>query len=168
MTHQLQYLKFASRILVLDDGKLIEQGTFEELSNKKDGHLKRLLDEYSVKEHDQQKTASKKKQTTTTTQQDDAEMEKFAKLMQEEERAKGFISMKVIWTYIQSGGGIIIVLLVGLFFAINQLALASSEIWMSFWVDMRFPVLNNWIFPWSYIIIYSGIGVVASVITFFR
>src|SRR5690606_35245514 len=118
VTHQLQYLKFASRIFVIDDGKLIEQGTYEDLSNKKDGHLKRLLDEYSVKEHEKQKKndLEDQEENETTTSKAETEMKKFAKLMQDEERAKGFISLKAIWQYIRSGGGIIVFLLVALFF----------------------------------------------------
>lgn len=170
VTHQLQYLKYASRIIVIDDGKIIEQGTFDELSTKKDGHLQRLLAEYSVQSHEQQekKETEKKQETNKDSKKEEEEKAKNAKLMQEEERAKGFISMKVIWAYIQAGGGPLVLLFVLIFFAINQFALVASDIWMSLWIEQTFPVLNSWIYPWSYMIIYAGIGISSSIITFFR
>lgn len=105
VTHQLQYLRFASRIAVFEDGKILEQGTYEELLNKKDGHLQRLVAEYTVKEtdedkeKDEQKTKNKETGKAKEYKETDEERKKLAKLVQQEEREKGFVALKVIWNY---------------------------------------------------------------------
>ncbi|MCF8331786.1 MAG: ABC transporter ATP-binding protein/permease [Bacteroidales bacterium] len=45
IAHRLSTLQYADNIFVLDDGKLVEKGKWEELKAKPNGHLRRLLDE---------------------------------------------------------------------------------------------------------------------------
>lgn len=102
VTHQLQYLRYADHIVYIDNGVIIEQGTYQELINKKDGALQKLLSEYTTQEETREKTEKeenlKRKQLCL-----DEEKLKKAKLVKEEERAKGAISFKVIRDYTQYG-----------------------------------------------------------------
>lgn len=42
----------------------------------------------------------------------------------------------------------------------------ASAVWMAIWIANIFPSLNNWIYPWGYMIIYASIAVAQGVITF--
>ena len=42
VTHSLTYLSQVDEILVMNDGKIIEQGSYEKLINR-DGHLAKLM-----------------------------------------------------------------------------------------------------------------------------
>ena len=107
VTHQLGYLRFATKVIVVDDGKILEQGTYEELVIKKDGQLQRLLSEYTAKDNkDEKKDKTKTKAEETKEkkyEETEEERKKLAKLMADEERARGSISLRVIWDYCAYG-----------------------------------------------------------------
>lgn len=46
ITHQLLHTTDADKIIVLDQGKVVQQGTFTELKNEEEGVFRRLLDQY--------------------------------------------------------------------------------------------------------------------------
>ena len=43
IAHRLSTIRSADRIAVLQDGKIVEEGTFEELSEKPDGYFRSLM-----------------------------------------------------------------------------------------------------------------------------
>lgn len=175
VTHQLQYLRFASKIIVIDDGKIIETGTYDELVNKKDGHLQRLLEEYTAKESKDDKQEKTEKKLLEEESKDglqnnlsDEERKRLARLMKDEERARGSISLKVIWDYCSYGGGIFAIILILLAYGVSQATTTFSDYWVGYWTDKSIPAMNEWIFPWSYIIVYCGIGIAQGVFNFIK
>ena len=42
IAHRMSTIQKCNRIVVVHKGKVVEDGTFEELSNKQDGHFARL------------------------------------------------------------------------------------------------------------------------------
>lgn len=93
VTHQIQYLKYADHIILLDDGVVAEQGSYNELMEKKDGALSALVNEYLVKdkeEDEQAKGTEHKTEETVEVKPADAKVDEDAgKLTQAEERMKG-------------------------------------------------------------------------------
>lgn len=110
VTHQLQYLKYATHVVVINNGEIHEQGTYEELLNKKDGLLQRLIAEYTVQEKEQEEEKKEDKQKKSEEiakekeyKESEEERKKLAKLVQDEERTRGAISWRVIWDYFWYG-----------------------------------------------------------------
>ena len=44
----------------------------------------------------------------------------------------------------------------------------SADYWISIWTDGGVPLFNNWNYPWGYIIVYVGLGIVQAIINFFK
>lgn len=173
VTHQLDCIKYASNIIVIEHGKIVEMGTYNQLLEKKDGHLQKLIKEHTAKEskHDEQLD-------DFTEVKDPIQERKRAlsivkgitegTLMQVEERFQGAVSWKVLWSYFKHGGGVFVFLLIIFFYWFNQVSYVSSDIWISLWVQHTFKALNEWRYPWGYLFVYSGIGLVTSVISLIR
>lgn len=100
VTHQLQYLTKADHIIVLEEGEIIEQGTYHELSTKEKGFLAELLNKYTskeeeeveVKEEEKKKDEKDEKEKVKEEKEDkkkEKKKEENAKLIKEEERARG-------------------------------------------------------------------------------
>lgn len=166
--HQLQFLKYATRIIVLHEGRIIETGTFEELSSKQDGHLRKLLDEFTVQE--EAITAATAQEEKKANDQVKPEMKvvqepkKGGRLMQEEERSTGGLSFSVVWAYIMAAGGPIALLFNFGLFSTAQLGILAGDWWLSQWSSGKFSYLTTA----QMLGIYGGIGGVSLVLVLFR
>jgi len=47
ITHRLEYLKHYDRIILMENGEIVDQGTYQEITNKPDGKLRRFIEENS-------------------------------------------------------------------------------------------------------------------------
>lgn len=187
VTHQLQFVNQADYIVMMGNGTILEQGTYQELMNKENGNLRRLLDEHLTREkHDDEeeeeeelvKPSEKKEENVAlvaapdTAAADAKKEEKPAeekkkndgKLISQEERQSGNTALRVLWDYSMHIGGPITVPLLFIVFVIAQLGMVSADIWLSFWSSNRF----GWLTWQQYLGIYGGIGGVSVVIIFFR
>lgn len=134
VTHQLHFLSSADTIVVIDDGKIIETGTFEELNQKKDGHLQQLIKKFLT--HEEKKNEEEKEKSNEDTdevskqltKEEEEEIKERARLVQDEERATGGVSISVFWDYAKAAG-VIVVILILLVFALAQVALVSPDVW---------------------------------------
>lgn len=102
VTHQLQYARYANRIVVMQDGKVLEQGTFDELANLENGQMRKLMDEYNLHKHEEEEKQEEVKPLTTATAdpvKKEEPKKSNGKLMQEEERGKGSFAISIIFKY---------------------------------------------------------------------
>lgn len=110
VTHQVQYLKYATQILVMDNGEIKEQGTFDELIKNKDSYLNSVLEDYNArdaKKDDDEFVPEPLRRKRAfgmarTVASDDVKKEK-GKIIQAEERKTGLVSLKVLWNYSWNG-----------------------------------------------------------------
>ena len=45
--HRLEYLKHYDRIILMENGEIVDQGTYQEVLNKENGKLKKFIEENS-------------------------------------------------------------------------------------------------------------------------
>ncbi|KAL4600290.1 hypothetical protein ACB092_11G188100 [Castanea dentata] len=154
VTHQVEFLPAADLILVMQNGRIVQAGQFEELLKQKIGfedlvgaHSQALDSILSVENSsrtsespiadDESNTDSTSNAELLRTQHDSEHnlsfeiTEKGAKLVQDEEREKGSIGKEVYWSYltIVKGGALVpFILLAHLSYQVLQVA---SNYWMA-------------------------------------
>lgn len=166
-THQLQYLPYADHILVLDQGKQVFYGKYTELV---DNQAKFPSLELSSTEmitaslsrddgtegereltHKYDKNWMKRKNSKGEQVDDNGNTVK--KIIVDEDRVEGKLSMKLIWRYILSGGTFMG--LSALFLAVLSQAISMiTDYWLKWWaVDAFFDSQRNIKYVWIFAIL---------------
>jgi ATP-binding cassette subfamily C (CFTR/MRP) protein 4 len=166
-THQLQYLPYADRILVLDQGKQVFYGKYAELvsnqakfpslelsskeaiavaAGKDDGK-----EAAQVVAHKYDKNWMKRKNSKG--EQVDEKGNAVKKIIVDEDRVEGKLSMRLIWRYIISGGTFMG--LSALFLAVlSQIISMITDYWLKWWaVDAFFDSQRNVKYVWIFAIL---------------
>lgn len=133
VTNQLQCLTRCDTIIALGKGgRVLEQGTYDNLINNKDGEVTRILKGIAPS----RKSQKKEEQAAEEAGIDDKKgvpSKEHKKLMTKEERATGTVKLNVYVSYIQAGGGYL--LFFGVFFAfiLSTGANVATSVWVSIW-----------------------------------
>ncbi|XP_012525065.2 probable multidrug resistance-associated protein lethal(2)03659 isoform X2 [Monomorium pharaonis] len=145
VTHQLQYLRNVSRIIVLKDGAIQAEGTFDELGSM-GVDFGRLLDnqEKTDEKTSQPPSASVSRSNSRTASitslssfmtndtSKQAEPEEVAEM-----RTVGNVSGQVYTGYFRAGGGWCIIFLVALLCVFTQLAASGGDFFITIWVNIE-------------------------------
>jgi len=109
VTHQVQYLETADHILVLDNGAIISEGTYSQLS-KNDTFFSKLITD--ARQSDEQSSfpsaSSDNRNTELFYRTDDEGVERAA-----EDKVKGAVSLDVYWQYLREGAKLVALLVFG-------------------------------------------------------
>ena len=109
VTHQVQYLETADHILVLDNGAIISEGTYSQLS-KNDTFFSKLITD--ARQSDEQSSfpsaSSDNRNTELFYRTDDEGVERA-----EEDKVKGAVSLDVYWQYLKEGAKLVALLVFG-------------------------------------------------------
>ncbi|KAL5574201.1 hypothetical protein UlMin_023798 [Ulmus minor] len=148
VTHQVEFLPAADLILVMQNGKIAQEGTFEELLKQNIGfevlvgaHSQALLQNYILKAENTSKTnqtpeAESNSVSSSFYTRHESEhnleiTEKEGKLVQDEEREKGSIGKEVYSTYLTTIKGGILVPIIILAQSSFQVLQIASNYWMA-------------------------------------
>ncbi|KAL3283452.1 hypothetical protein HHI36_006596 [Cryptolaemus montrouzieri] len=133
VTHQLQYLKEADHIVVLNKGTIEAQGTFQQLSNSKLDFTKLFPeDEESINTQKQEKICRNKSKDL---KQEDENEEKICSTTEIEGINK--YDGSIFWYYVNSSGNVLSVGLIVLLLIICQLFLNLSDYWLTVWSEQE-------------------------------
>ncbi|KAJ0758078.1 putative ABC-type xenobiotic transporter [Helianthus annuus] len=160
VTNQLHFLSQVDRILLVHQGMVAEEGSYEELSQN--GVLfQRLMEnagkmeEYVEEQEDAGDSDSEtSKPVTNDALAQDSGKKKEAKsvLIKQEERETGVVSFNVLKRYKDAlGGWWVVVILLGCYAATETLRILGST-WLSIWTDESTPKIYS---PLFYNIIYA-------------
>ncbi|KAJ3270847.1 hypothetical protein HDV01_007396 [Terramyces sp. JEL0728] len=126
-THQLHYLQEVDEIIVLEQGSLVEYGTFAELNSKPDGILCKMLEAYRFDEEVEKKEEKEK------VKEKKEEVEIGKEFIAKEEKNDGGIKFEVYWTYLKN-------------LSIPMLAVLSVLYFMSLGIQIFLPI---WLSKWT-------------------
>lgn len=149
VTNQLHFLSQVDKIILVHDGMVKEEGTFEELSNngplfqklmENAGKIEEYVEDKENEESSENLDSKAIADRRTNGVPDDhipANRKKEGKsvLIKQEERETGVVSWKVLKRYQNALGGMWVVLILFLCYVLTEALRISSSTWLSFWTD---------------------------------
>ncbi|GMH31056.1 hypothetical protein Nepgr_032899 [Nepenthes gracilis] len=149
VTNQLHFLSEVDKIILVHDGVIQEQGTFEELSNSGMMFQKLMenagkLEEYAEKRQDAENNDQSTSKPVANglvndmakgpiTQQKSKEGKSV--LIKQEERETGVVSWNVLKRYKDALGGLWVVIILLMCYVLTETLRISSSTWLSLWTD---------------------------------
>lgn len=179
VTNQLQCLQHCDAVVSLGRGRVIEQGTYEDLMSNQSGAVRRLIKELkgaepSKKEKkedtppvvvDEVKSLDDTVHDEPLVQEADETEKMEATLVTQEERTIGAVKPAIYAAYVNAGGGTGRFGVVFLFFILCTATQLFTTVWVSIWSSdpmyTRQPVS-------FYLGIYAAIAIALGIFTFFR
>jgi ABC-type multidrug transport system fused ATPase/permease subunit len=160
-THHLNYLRQCDYIIVLKDGEVREEGTFDDLMSAK-GECFRLVSTFAGEETSSSATDAKaasatKANTSDSAKTDPAKPEKTTKAlkMTEEERVIGSVSGAVYREYLKAAAGPMLFAMIAILIILAQCSRVGNDVWLAVWSSNRFPELgaggySGFYFGWGF------------------
>ncbi|XP_068923442.1 ATP-binding cassette sub-family C member 4 isoform X2 [Petaurus breviceps papuanus] len=151
VTHQLQYLKDTSQILILKDGKVMEKGTYTEFQKSGIDFGSLLKKENEEAEQSQvpetpmlrdrsfsassvwSQQSSKHSLKEGTAEQ--LVTEDLPVALPEENRSEGTIGFKSYWNYFTAGANCFFIVFLLLLNILTQVSFVLQEWWLSYWAN---------------------------------
>nr|XP_017234868.1 PREDICTED: ABC transporter C family member 2-like isoform X2 [Daucus carota subsp. sativus] len=166
VTNQLHFLSQVDRILLVHDGMVKEEGTYEELSNNGILFQKLMENAGKMEEYveEEEEGVDKESQTlkpvangvTNDVPKDGSQAKKSKEgksiLIKQEERETGVVSLKVLARYKNALGGLWVVMILFTCYVSTEVLRVLSSTWLSIWTDESTPKNHG---PGFYNLIYS-------------
>ncbi|KAF5194274.1 Abc transporter c family member 2-like [Thalictrum thalictroides] len=166
VTNQLHFLPQVDRILLVHEGMIKEEGTFEELTNNGVFFQKLMENAGKMEEHveenvegvnDNKKTENRVANGELNGVSKDATSKKKGKesksvLVKQEERETGVVSVNVLKRYTNALGGLWVVLILLSCYILTEVLRVCSSTWLSAWTDQSTPKTHG---PGFYNLVYA-------------
>lgn len=130
VTHQLQYLKNVNCIYLMEDGKISDSGTYQELK-KSDSEFTKLLAE--SKEEERKAEEERRKSKILLERKESEVHEEDMPTQEKEHRASGKISWNVYKSYFKAGGGAMKTFILMVSFLLSQILGSSTDYFITLW-----------------------------------
>ncbi|KAL5716112.1 Canalicular multispecific organic anion transporter 1 [Ranunculus cassubicifolius] len=176
VTNQLHFLPQVDRILLVHDGMVKEEGTFEELSSNGILFQKLMENAGKMEEHVEEKVEAENKNSTTLNHAPNGEVNGMSKdttsktkgkesksvLVKQEERETGVVSVNVLKRYTLALGGAWVVMILLLCYIITEVLRISSSTWLSAWTNQTTVKSHG---PGFYNLIYGSLSIAMVLVT---
>ncbi|XP_054779362.1 ABC transporter C family member 2-like isoform X2 [Prosopis cineraria] len=166
VTNQLHFLSQVDRIILVHDGMVKEEGTFEDLSNHGPLFQKLMENAGKMEEYAEENTDSESMQKSSSKSVPNGMPNDMAKseikskeaksvLIKQEERETGVVSWKVLQRYKNALGGFWVVLVLFACYILTEVLRVSSSTWLSHWTDQS---ASEGYSPGYYNLIYASLS----------
>ena len=163
VTHALHFLPQVDYILFMDEGRITEQGTFEELRSRPEGAFARLIREFGSEEKNEEEAENEEQAVDLASKVKVYERANMVartdaqKLMQTEERETGTMGIKTYLAYFAAGRGAITIPFLLLACAFFMASYIMTSFWLVYWQEGKWGLSNG-----VYMGIYSGLGIASA------
>ncbi|KAF5342067.1 hypothetical protein D9611_001575 [Ephemerocybe angulata] len=172
VTHTLHFLPQVDYIYAVSEGRIVEQGTYEELMGTGEAFSKFIAEFGSQEQEEKEKEDELEEDAIDPIVEENGPEEKETKkervpakagaaLMQEEERNTGSIEWDVYKAYVQAGKGEIVLPLLFFSLVLMQGATVLSSYWLVWWQEKSWHKTQGF-----YMGIYAALGVSQAVAAF--
>lgn len=131
VTHQLQYLKKVDQIIILNNGVIEAEGSYEELKDSGLDFAKLLDDLPSQEEEIKKRINMRRGSVHSIGSVDDEKLDAPSEL--QETRTVGSVSSEVYKSYFKSGGHCCTIIVLFFLFLLAQVAASSGDYFISYW-----------------------------------
>ncbi|KAJ3150494.1 hypothetical protein HDU86_006371 [Geranomyces michiganensis] len=160
-THHLHLLPRVDRIVVMDAGRIVQQGTFAELKEEEGGALAAMVRDYKFdSEVDKQKDEQEEIPLTVTGDANSDNLSNSeptpamaAQTAIEEDRQKGVITASTISSYFRNAGGAVFVATVIVGTILLSISMFLSQTFLSWWASDAFHWSSS-----RYVRTYAAVG----------
>ncbi|WVQ72026.1 hypothetical protein IAR50_001570 [Cryptococcus sp. DSM 104548] len=169
VTHALHFLPHVDNIIMMEDGKIGEIGTYQELKSRANGAFARLIRDFGGQDQAEEKMEVEEQAVETTGIKrvyDRANMVAKGKshtLMTVEERNTGNLTKGTFWGYFKAGHGLITLPIVLFAVAFAQTITVITSFWLVWWEELKWPQSSGF-----YMGIYAGLGFATAFAMFFQ
>lgn len=129
VTHQLQYLKNADKIIILNDGEIQMEGNYSEL--KKSGlDFAKLMEQFHTDEPEENVKKIKSRQNS---EMDLEESDEEDQELEKEGQEGGGIKAATYWQYFKAGGGVCSFIMMAILFISAQAVANGGDYFLTYW-----------------------------------
>jgi len=161
VTHHLQFLQLADYIIYMEEGRILEQGTYNDVVNLENGRLRELLNAFCVVNNHDASNQTAKRRFSLINQPSDSTTNVRKPILFESKVKSQKQYWKRIKSYIDScGGWRFICLWFGLFIVVNGTRLMCDR-WLSWWARLNFNIRQD-----LYEIIFMGLIIILCLLAF--
>ena len=161
VTHALHFVSECDYVLGLDKGRIVQQGTYAELTSRDDSEFRRVMEEFGgVKEEEKVEEEQEAEEEVPAEKASKPVKQESKRLMQEEERAEGFDG-NVYARYLTAANGYVTLPILIVSLLCVQGALVVGSYWLVWWQVDQFNQSQGF-----YMGIYAVFGVLQAVFMF--
>ena len=148
VTHQLQFLNNADKIIILNEGQILTSGTFDQLMEAGVDFLSFLnrsedeLDESKSRAMSNLSSTSNKPIGNMIKKQSDLVVASKQRASSSEKKSVGAVEWSVYFNYLKSGASVPTAVLIILIAVSAQVILVFSDFWLSHWTESYEQQLN--------------------------
>nr|XP_023015460.1 probable multidrug resistance-associated protein lethal(2)03659 [Leptinotarsa decemlineata] len=135
VTHQLQYLKEVDNIIIMEDGEVQMEGTYQELQ-KSGLDFTKIMEDFQGEEVDEKEKKKKvRSRQNTIGEEDDSDDEEQS--LEKETMESGSIKGATYWAYLKAGGGKLSISFLIFLFIACQVVANGGEYYVTYWVNLE-------------------------------
>ncbi|XP_077300826.1 ATP-binding cassette subfamily C member 4-like [Arctopsyche grandis] len=153
-THQLQYLKLVDIIVVIDNGRIENIGTYEEFLSSGQDFSKLITaqspipqqqdtEENNLTATNSIREISRRISIASTVKSEFDEEEHIEQEQVSEEKVSGLMGWNIYWRYWKSGKHTCILVLMASMLVLSQLSASSTDYWVTYWTNQYFQETTN-------------------------
>ncbi|RLO05681.1 hypothetical protein DYB28_010329, partial [Aphanomyces astaci] len=171
VTNGLNFLKDCDSVVVLEQGRIVEQGAYQSLVDKVDGVLAKMMESVQEapdkeeedtdvpRDNDQEEDEREHdaRQRTESNRSDvDTDKVANAALISDEDRSTGDVPWSTYKVWIDACGGLGMGFMVIFFYILTNCANLSSTFWLSYWSESAADTTHS---QFYYLYIFMGLNV---------